>query len=602
MKQISTSSLNELKSVFNSADDNVHYYRILNNAFNRNDFGVELAQPLVRESSGQIIWKSESNAEFVLIDSVSESEQNRAYDQVRTAFASFKEKVSGMKNFPPDFQQKIMEIPGSSSVLVSNSTEKLHVVITNWGFLEDSLDRKSGILESLFPAPSYSILACVVSPTDEPIPNKKIELRAVSTTSSDVTDDRGYARLGSVTRGASFNLYDDSGKLIAGPLVSDPRSEYQVRIAQQLSMKFRVKTSFQEPVTGHRLAFVSPELGRQNFQTDGNGEFQLTHPACASEYKILDADDNEIHSAEIPSSDAEIDLIIDIPAPVVPPALPLDEPEEEVFEEPGGYNVRFTNFWGRPIKKQSFSITDTASGATVQGVTNDKGQSAVLDSSLGEKTLHFQNSKAQWEYKFVHSIGTSSHHFQRRRVYPWLWWLLCAVLLALLLCCLLWSRCWCNCDRPVVEHVRHAPEELVDEPIENDELEDRRDSHGGGVGDITITLSWNSMDDLDLMLIEPSGDTIYFKNKRSRSGGHLDIDMNADEHLSRQPIENIYYAEAPRKGRYNVLVHYFKHQAGGSRKVPYEVYVKVGAQEQTFSGEHTREKRTNNVYSFDYDY
>ena len=149
MKHISTSSLSDLKSVFNSADDNVHFYKVLKNAFNKNDFGVELAQPSIRQNSGQIIWKAETNLSFDAIDTVGALEREEAGQNMRQAFEAFDQKIKGVKNFPAEISAKIKEIPSESSVLVARTDNGLQVIITNWGFLEDALDRSSGILENL---------------------------------------------------------------------------------------------------------------------------------------------------------------------------------------------------------------------------------------------------------------------------------------------------------------------------------------------------------------------------------------------------------------------------------------------------------------------
>lgn len=46
----------------------------------------------------------------------------------------------------------------------------------------------------------------------------------------------------------------------------------------------------------------------------------------------------------------------------------------------------------------------------------------------------------------------------------------------------------------------------------------------GGYGDIQVTLTWDTPTDIDLYVQDPSGDWVWFRNKQSASGGHLDID------------------------------------------------------------------------------
>ncbi|HET9518301.1 MAG TPA: IPT/TIG domain-containing protein [Actinoplanes sp.] len=83
-----------------------------------------------------------------------------------------------------------------------------------------------------------------------------------------------------------------------------------------------------------------------------------------------------------------------------------------------------------------------------------------------------------------------------------------------------------------------------------------RPSLGGG--DIQATLRWAGAADLDLHVIDPAGEEIYFARRLSASGGQLDHDANAacngpadDDN----PVENIYWptAAAP-AGPYTVWV------------------------------------------------
>lgn len=75
-----------------------------------------------------------------------------------------------------------------------------------------------------------------------------------------------------------------------------------------------------------------------------------------------------------------------------------------------------------------------------------------------------------------------------------------------------------------------------------------------GTGDISFRLQWEGTADLDLMVTEPSGQKIWFGNRRSTTGGTLDIDCNFQTICAR-PIENVFWAKgtAP-AGAYHYLV------------------------------------------------
>uniref|UniRef100_A0AAU8KX59 Uncharacterized protein n=1 Tax=Serratia phage Kevin TaxID=3161161 RepID=A0AAU8KX59_9CAUD len=90
-------------------------------------------------------------------------------------------------------------------------------------------------------------------------------------------------------------------------------------------------------------------------------------------------------------------------------------------------------------------------------------------------------------------------------------------------------------------------------------IKERVKSAGGNVdGEMRISLSWFNNDDLDLHVIEPSSEHIYFHHRNSASGGTLDIDMNGLGGMSptRTPVENVFWkrASSMREGIYSVYV------------------------------------------------
>lgn len=90
-----------------------------------------------------------------------------------------------------------------------------------------------------------------------------------------------------------------------------------------------------------------------------------------------------------------------------------------------------------------------------------------------------------------------------------------------------------------------------------DSIKERVKSAGGNVtGDFRASLSWFNYDDLDLHLVEPGGEEIFYGHKRSGHFGTLDVDMNAGSGTSRKPVENIVYAKRGmmREGVYRLFV------------------------------------------------
>ena len=64
-----------------------------------------------------------------------------------------------------------------------------------------------------------------------------------------------------------------------------------------------------------------------------------------------------------------------------------------------------------------------------------------------------------------------------------------------------------------------------------------------GSGLLQISLSFDNEKDVDLHVVEPSGDHIFYGARRSANGGYLDIDSNAGCSIDGINNENVYYEE-----------------------------------------------------------
>jgi hypothetical protein len=108
-----------------------------------------------------------------------------------------------------------------------------------------------------------------------------------------------------------------------------------------------------------------------------------------------------------------------------------------------------------------------------------------------------------------------------------------------------------------------------------------------GTGDVQVTLSWNSVADVDLHVVDPSGEEIYYISRQSASGGELDLDSNAGCLSDGPRNENITWPSngAP-IGTYHVLVDYWANCTATSTDYSVTVNVK-GQSSQTFTGNFT---------------
>jgi hypothetical protein len=107
-----------------------------------------------------------------------------------------------------------------------------------------------------------------------------------------------------------------------------------------------------------------------------------------------------------------------------------------------------------------------------------------------------------------------------------------------------------------------------------------------GTGDVQVTLSWDADSDVDVHVVDPSGEEIFYGHRRSASGGELDLDSNAGCSIDGIRNENITWpaGRAP-QGQYTVRVDYW--DACGVQQSNYTVRINSGGNPQTFTGSFT---------------
>lgn len=101
----------------------------------------------------------------------------------------------------------------------------------------------------------------------------------------------------------------------------------------------------------------------------------------------------------------------------------------------------------------------------------------------------------------------------------------------------------------------------------------------GGTGKLKVTLLWDFPGDIDLHIIEPSGNEIYYANKRNwLSGGYLDVD---NQQGGEGAAENIYWKEPP-SGQYKVFLNFYNKSAAGGSGICRVIIRQEGLDTQTF--------------------
>lgn len=117
-----------------------------------------------------------------------------------------------------------------------------------------------------------------------------------------------------------------------------------------------------------------------------------------------------------------------------------------------------------------------------------------------------------------------------------------------------------------------------------DSIKDRVKNAGGQIDAyMRCSLSWFNFDDLDIHVIEPNGQQIYYGNKHScKTGGELDVDMNAGGQRTRNAVENIVWVDKNKmeEGNYKVVIN--NYTARETIDIGFEVEIEFDGQTMSF--------------------
>jgi hypothetical protein len=134
------------------------------------------------------------------------------------------------------------------------------------------------------------------------------------------------------------------------------------------------------------------------------------------------------------------------------------------------------------------------------------------------------------------------------------------------------------------------------------EIKERLSMAGAKTGDVQISIAWDTIDDIDVHVMVKSGnlmDSINWTRRVGRSGGILDVDMNANApYLYQQPVENIFWplGSSP-SGIFVVYIHFYRSWTGKTQ-IPVLVRIQSGNKTETLNAVAILGKRPEEITRF----
>lgn len=132
-------------------------------------------------------------------------------------------------------------------------------------------------------------------------------------------------------------------------------------------------------------------------------------------------------------------------------------------------------------------------------------------------------------------------------------------------------------------------------PPRAEDMRPRLEREHARQGEASVSLAWNTQDDLDVVVVCPGNAEVGYRNTQG-CGAQLDVDMNRGDPRSDTPVENITWPSvdtAPR-GRYRVQIDNQSNQS-----VPYRVRVTVRGESREYTGTAPPHARGHRVGEFD---
>jgi hypothetical protein len=108
----------------------------------------------------------------------------------------------------------------------------------------------------------------------------------------------------------------------------------------------------------------------------------------------------------------------------------------------------------------------------------------------------------------------------------------------------------------------------------------------GSTGNVQVNVTWNTATDVDLHVVDPRNEEIYYGNQRSASGGSLDLDSNAGCAIDNKNSENIQWGSTAPNGTYTVRLDYWS-ACSVTGTTTYTVVVNNGGVSSRFNGTFT---------------
>lgn len=191
---ISTNSTATLRYLQGSPVSSPEYYKQIRAAFPNDDVYRFFAEPVVFDAGRKIAWSSSYPGKAVPYYNLPARQKSLAQDMLAEAVAKLMAAVDSFRDpsLLPIFKNCI-EIPNEESIfLIDNGNSDIHVLVIQWGFIEDYPGAQRGVLNKFYNIPKVPMCFSVVSEDDmTPVAGETVVFRIKGQEFQAVSDESG---------------------------------------------------------------------------------------------------------------------------------------------------------------------------------------------------------------------------------------------------------------------------------------------------------------------------------------------------------------------------------------------------------------------------
>lgn len=371
MNLIVTKQIADTRYMLGAAETASGHYKQIKATFPGGDEYKIFAEPIILDGGFKISWMTDYPGTPICYNSLSDEEKALARDLLSE---KIKKLLSAVKKFNDnnivDFMYKCIEIPGMSDVYLVRKNGEDNVVITQWGFVNDTPGAEKGLLYKILNVKKIPMnFSVVYSDSEQPAPFEDIIFEFDGNTISAKSDENGKIVLEKVKENSFVKAFEPDGeqRINMQTFTCYEDGKYKIKVTPKPDMLFIVTNQKQQPLSGFEFIF---EYNGSQVNAISNAEGKITLNRIKSgttvrAYQIVNQQQDNVNT-----------FVCNPQTPFYPIVVNI---EEVVVKEPETHNMRFKVTDEKNNIVANAEVTVKYNGKTEVLHTDENGYAVLLN-------------------------------------------------------------------------------------------------------------------------------------------------------------------------------------------------------------------------------